>query len=757
MEFQSIRNKVSQYFKKTIEPFGTVQTRKMVVYTTFVIFLAETFVMVLLEMILDIPEPVVWFIDGLLLVLILFPLNYFYIIQPILKQNYDYQKMNLDLMKSNEILERFFDISEFLIAYLDADFNFIRVNKAYAVSDKKSPEFYVGKNHFELFPDKENQSIFEEVVKSGKSFSVVEKLFEYPANPERGISYWDWSLIPIKDPDEKVIGLIMVLSDVTSRKMAQDALVESENRFRGVFNQTFQLVGLLTPEGALTLFNQTALDFTGVDPATIYGKHLWEMPWWKEDQETKKSMQSAIKQAAEGTTIRCVYPITSVIGETATMDITIKPLQNNEGQPILLIFEARDITDRALTEERLRKNEEEIQRLYEAEKQAHTLAEALREAAIDLSRSLISGNVFESLLDNIYKVVPYDSAHIELLEDDDHLIVRNVRGEENWIEEKRLLGKRIDLAEIPTFDTLFKQNKMVIVQDTKYYKGSRYFPGNEYIGSWVAIPLQASGQVIGLCILEHKTSDFFIPELVDWAVAVINQASVAIQNAWLFEQVRDGREQLQALSRQLVEVQELERQYIARELHDEAGQTLASLMVGLKVMESKSHDPEAVINHSRELKQVADGVLENLHRLSISLRPATLDHLGLVPALRQHVEMVKDHHNLNVQFEVIGNVDRLPSDMETAIYRIVQEALTNIVRHANATRADVILEKTKDGIMVIVEDDGIGFDPRKVSAEHLGLVGMQERATMLGGRITYESSPKQGSMIKLEVPWQFES
>jgi len=756
MEFQTLRKMINPFLKKTTEPFDTPQTRRMLIYTTIVIFSVETFIMVLLELILDIPEPVVWFIDGLILVIILFPLNYFFIIQPILEQNEAYQKMNQDLLKSNEILERFFEINEFLIAFFDANFNFIRVNNSYAHADQQSPDFYIGKNHFDLFPNAENQSIFEEVVRSGKSFSVNEKPFEYPGNPERGISYWDWSLIPVKNPENKVEGLILVLSDVTARKSAQLDLEKSEHRFRAIFNQTFQHVALLTPDGKVSLINHTAIDFTGVDPVSIKGKRLWEMPWWYQNLEVSQSMQDAIHDAGNGATVRCVHPITSKTGKMATMDITIKPLLDEFEKPILLIFEARDITDRVLAEEKLIKSEDEIQRLYQAEKKAHYMAETLREAALSLSSSLISGDVFDSLLDNIHKMVPYTSAHIELLEDEDHLVVRLARGEENWPEEKRIFGKHIEINDIPIFDTLLKECKMVHVSDTSYYNGFKYFPVQEYIMSWMAIPLLASEQIIGICILEHVQKNFFSPDSINWVTAITNQAAVAIQNAWLFEQVRDGREQLQALSRQLVEVQESERQYIARELHDEAGQTLASLMVGLRLLETQSGDPQAVIEHSKELKKIADGVLENLHRLSVSLRPTALDHLGLIPALRQHTEMIRSQHNLNVQFEFVGDLERLPAEMETAIYRIVQEALTNIVRHAKATRADVLLEKKKDALVVIIEDNGIGFDPKKLAINQLGLVGMQERATMLGGSITMESSSEQGSTIKLEVPWEFE-
>ena len=217
------------------------------------------------------------------------------------------------------------------------------------------------------------------------------------------------------------------------------------------------------------------------------------------------------------------------------------------------------------------------------------------------------------------------------------------------------------------------------------------------------------------------------------------------------------RERLKALSRRLVEVQELERHHIARELHDEAGQTLASVMVGLHMIERESADQQAVIARCREVKQIADNVLENLHRLSVDLRPAALDHLGLEAALRQHAEMVSDQHKLPVQFVTVGKIERLPGDVETAVYRIVQEALTNIVRHAQATRVDILLERQPESIMVVVEDNGMGMDVNEPLYDRLGLVGMRERADMLGGTLTVESSTGKGTTIFLEVPWQFES
>lgn len=736
---------------------------QMMVVSLLVIFSVETILMVLLEMILDIPEPAVWFIDGLLLVALLFPLNYRYVVVPMQQQLEQRHRANLELTKTNEVLGRFFTIKDVLIAYFDANFNFIRVNEAYANADGHDPSFYVGKNHFDLFPNEENQRIFEEVVRTGQNFTVQEKPFEYANNPERGVSYWDWSLMPVKSQDGKVAGLIMVLNDVTERKKIQMANAENDRRFRAVFNQTFQLMLLLQPDGRVIQANQTALDFNENGPEDFNGLLLWELPWWDCALDAVQDLQSHISHAADGMVVRCEMPLCSLNTGQVVMDITIKPLMDENDRPVLLIFEARDITFRIQTEAALIRNDEEIKRLLNAEIRARQLTETLHSAALALSGSLNSDTVFESLFDHLYKVIPYTSSHLYLLEDEEHLHVRMTRGDSTWEPNNQLLGRHLEINEIPILKGLLGDGKTVSWPDTANYQGSKYFPGRRYIGSWIAIPLKAGEQVIGLCILEHVQPNFFTPEYVQLAMAITGQAAIAIQNAWLFEQVRSGREHLQALSRRLVEIQEAERHNIARELHDEAGQSLASLMMGLRLLERDSGDQAAVVARSQELREMADGILENLHRLAVALRPASLDHLGLVPALRQHAETISDKHGLTVQFDVVGEIVRLPDEVETAVYRIVQEALTNVVRHAHATRVDILLERRPEALAVIVEDNGVGYQPLVETVaggpieEHLGVLGMQERAEMLNGKIIFERSPGGGTTVILEVPWQFGS
>jgi len=212
--------------------------------------------------------------------------------------------------------------------------------------------------------------------------------------------------------------------------------------------------------------------------------------------------------------------------------------------------------------------------------------------------------------------------------------------------------------------------------------------------------------------------------------------------------------ELRSLSRRLVEVQEEERARIARELHDEAGQALTTLSVGLKLLERQARHPAALRECTTEMLGTVDGVLEGLHRLAVDLRPAALDRLGLVAALRRHCQIVGEEHALAVQLEVVGLEQRLPGEIETALYRIVQEALTNVVRHAGATRVDVILEQRNGTLVALVEDNGRGFDRDAARAEQqLGLLGMRERAEALGGTLTIETVPGHGTTLLVEVPY----
>lgn len=259
---------------------------------------------------------------------------------------------------------------------------------------------------------------------------------------------------------------------------------------------------------------------------------------------------------------------------------------------------------------------------------------------------------------------------------------------------------------------------------------------------------------MGVVGMVHPEPGIFTKEDLRISELMAAQVSVAIQNAWLFEQVQAGQERFQMLSRRLVETQENERRYIARELHDETSQAVTGILFLLRKIEQEADNPERVIANVAEVKQLTDEVLESTHRLAMNLRPASLDHVGLISALEQLVKDFTQHYRVNINFKSETGLEakRLSGYIETALYRIVQEALTNSVRHARAQNIDVILESRDGKKLVVIEDDGIGFDTNEIQESHkLGLVGMQERAKMMGGELQIESRPGGGTTIVVSV------
>jgi signal transduction histidine kinase len=273
--------------------------------------------------------------------------------------------------------------------------------------------------------------------------------------------------------------------------------------------------------------------------------------------------------------------------------------------------------------------------------------------------------------------------------------------------------------------------------------------------SLLSVPLHFKDERVGVIQAVDVEPDYFNADHLAQLEPLAASAVIAIENARLFEEVRLTREQLRALSRSLVGIQEAERAAVARELHDEAGQSLSYLLLALGILKREAGDAEAVHSRAEMLEEMIDSLLENLHRMAARLRPAALEHLGLIPALEQYVETFINQSGIPTQFEVVAlKGERLSPELETALYRVVQEALTNVTRHAEATHVDVLLELRGDQVVLIVEDNGVGFDVETATEEgRLGLVGMRERAQMLGGTWMIESTPGKGTTIVVEVPY----
>lgn len=203
--------------------------------------------------------------------------------------------------------------------------------------------------------------------------------------------------------------------------------------------------------------------------------------------------------------------------------------------------------------------------------------------------------------------------------------------------------------------------------------------------------------------------------------------------------------------RRVVAGQELERRRLARELHDETGQALTSILLGLRAVE-ESEGTDEMRRAASDLRELVVATLQDVRRLAVQLRPKALDDFGLGPALERLAQTFAEATEMRVDVEARLGDERLPPEVETTLYRIVQEALTNIVKHAEATNVSILLLRRQAMATVVIEDDGKGFDPGNVQEEAVGLLGMQERVELHDGRLTVESVPGSGTTLVAEVP-----
>jgi signal transduction histidine kinase len=264
------------------------------------------------------------------------------------------------------------------------------------------------------------------------------------------------------------------------------------------------------------------------------------------------------------------------------------------------------------------------------------------------------------------------------------------------------------------------------------------------VRSALFVPLVVRGRAIGVVVAHDKQGSpaTFSDDDVRLAESLASRAGTAVD---LSERVtRD-------VVRRVVEAQELERTRLARELHDETGQALTSMLLALKSLDDRIETPEGRAA-AAELRALVVSTLQDVRRLAVELRPAALDDFGLVPALERLRDTVAEQGGLTVDLESHLDAERLPAELETALYRIVQEALTNVVKHASAGRVSVTLSRRERAVALVVSDDGRGFEWRESGDGGLGLVGMRERVALLGGRLSIESTEGAGTMVTAELP-----
>jgi len=274
----------------------------------------------------------------------------------------------------------------------------------------------------------------------------------------------------------------------------------------------------------------------------------------------------------------------------------------------------------------------------------------------------------------------------------------------------------------------------------------------------LGLPIKLRDEVLGVLTFKTTAPRQYTPDELAYLTSFADQAAIAIENARLFEEGEQGRKQLHALAARLAEAEEAERQRLARELHDQVGQNLTALGINLNILRTQMLGKAAGPVRSRldDSLALVEQTTERIRDVMADLRPPGLDDYGLLAALRWYGVQFSSRMGIAVDVQGEELVPRLATSVENALFRISQEALNNVAKHARVARVRVAVESGGGNVRLIIADEGIGFDPSRLDEpaghQRWGLVTMSQRATAVGGYCRIESRPGEGTRVVVEVP-----
>jgi PAS domain S-box-containing protein len=541
------------------------------------------------------------------------------------------------------------------------------------------------------------------------------------------------SLSPIHDDTGTITGVVGVGRDITALKQAEAALRQSEANFR-TLAETIPATTLIFRDGRVLYVNTAAEQLTGYTRNELLQQHPADLL----APETKADTSDQAARLMNDVPQMLSYEARIIRrdGTPRWLAVTANKI-DHEGQPAGLVT-AFDITERKQAEDELRQRNHQLATLNmvtEAVSMFLDLPELLTTLRVLLAEHLhiTAGCIFlyheaddQLVLELAWGMPPVLHKHMARL----HVATAH---NQSIVREKAIL-RCCNLQDTPLL--LAAPD---IMTDASWY-------------CYMGVPLVAHGGVQGVLDLYSAVPGILREDQEGFFTGFGQQVGIAIQNARLFQQVYEGRERLQVLSRRLVEVQEAERRHIARELHDEIGQILTGLNLSLEL--ASRLPPEQRDERLAYARDMVETLMSQVREMSLELRPPMLDDLGLLPALLWYAERYTNQTGVHVLLKHTGIERRFAPEIEIAVYRIVQEALTNVARHAGVNEVTVRLWASHGMLGLQIEDQGVGFVPEAAlaSATSSGLSGMHERTLLLGGDMQIESEPHQGSRLAVELP-----
>lgn len=586
------------------------------------------------------------------------------------------------LRKANETLQTIFDAAPVAILGLDAARQITSWNSGAQKMFGWTAEETIGR----VCPTipKEDFANFEEminlVLRDGPQTGMV--YHQQKKSGER-ISC-SISSSALRDAAGNAIGLMVIVEDITERKLAVEKLSESEERYRQMFEKNRVIKLLIDPESlGIVDANPAACDFYGFPLPEFKSKKFTDINTLPEEQ-----LATEVANAMSESRNYFVFRHRLASGEIRDVEVHSCPV-DLQGRKILysIIY---DITERRRAEQALKQSERDYRELFEHAHDAILIFTPEDEIVLDVNQHACEIYGFSRS--------EFIGMSLETISKDPH------RGR---LRVKETLGKGNYL----NFETV------------QYKKD----------GTEMFLEINAA-------VVDYKC-----------------QRAILSVNRDISERKRVEEERAQLL-RRLVTAQEAEQRRLSRELHDQMGQSVAALLLGLKSLDDSSQFQSPARDRLHQLQGLTNLLARDVHQLASSLRPPALDDLGLHTALSNYVEEWSERSKIPADFHSNGLIkERLPAAVETTVYRIVQESLTNVLKHAHASNVSIIVEHRGNRVLAIVEDDGRGFDAeammnRPMSERHLGLLGMKERVALVDGRLNIESTLGVGTTVLVHIP-----
>ncbi len=547
-----------------------------------------------------------------------------------------------------------------------------------------------------------------------------------------------WTCIPNSDP-QWASGMIVARKRTgpVSSKLVQQ---EATQKLRFLIDQSPVGITMADEFGTIIEWNAAEEGISGFSAENVLGRPLWEVryemtpPALRSPQlaeELKNEIESTVQTGWHSSLgILDLHPIVRVDGQQLWIEMIKFPIYTDRGSMFASV--SINVTEREKA-------------LAEARRQADRTETLARVAAFLNANSDIHA-MMQFLCEEVSRALSVPAVTITLVDEDEEVATLVAgTGLSEWLRENfPVLPASMYETGLRTQGTVSIIPNLREAGDSPY--GDERFIHEDICSALLVIMTYEARAVGSLNVFTYHATKTFSPEDIALAKAVTDQAAIALMRTRYVEKVVANREQLRALSNRLVDIAEQERRTIARELHDEVGQNLTSLKLALDL------ETSAPV-HDRS-KQMVVQLIEQVRNMSLQFRPSLLDDLGVRPALDQLFERYQTQTRIQVHFQHADIDRRFSSQIESTVYRVVQEALTNIARHAETQEVWVRIWLIQNELFFQIEDRGKGFVTTEALAatDHTGLFGMRERVSLCQGALEIHSTPGEGTFITARVP-----